>query len=101
MLLDRDVFSGDKAVTAEAVPALVVVRIAMHVVMKHARPAGLANEVPGLMCLSAQERRTRQRARLDLRAEFVAPFASSIGKIVIVRKLQADFVELIKSSRRS
>ena len=86
----------------------------MYVVMKHPRPAGLANEVPGLICLSAPEPAHAAAGAIgfpvafadpaifgERRADFVAPFASSVGKIVIARKLQADFVELIRSYRRS
>jgi len=42
MLLDRDVFSGDKPVVPETIARLIVVRIAQQVVMKRPGPAWLA-----------------------------------------------------------
>ena len=45
MLLDRDVFSGDKPVVPETVARLIVVGIAQQVVMKRPGPAWLANEM--------------------------------------------------------
>ena len=106
MLLDRNVFSRDKPVIAKAVPALVVVRIAEQVVMKRPRPSGLANEMTDLIRIAAPEAPHAAAGAIGLplafadpsvvgkrRGEFVAPLAASIGKIVVARELQADFVK--------
>jgi hypothetical protein len=114
MLLDRDVFSGGKAVIREAVTRLVVVRIAKQVVMKRSRPTRLANKMPDLISLSTPEAAHAAAGAIGLpvvfadvaivsqwRGELIAPLAASVGKVVIARKLQADFGKAHKVLLRS
>jgi hypothetical protein len=105
MLLDRDVFSGDKPVVAETLASLIIVRIAKQVVMKCPRPPRLANKMTYLIRLSVPKTSHPAAGAIGLpvtfadpavlakwRGELIAPLTASIGKIVIACKLQADFV---------
>jgi hypothetical protein len=105
MLLDRDVFSGDKAMIPKTVPRLIVVGIAKEVIMKGPRPAWLSNEMPNLIRLSIPKT-THSAAIADglplafvdatilikRRRELVAPFTASIREIVIACKLKTDLI---------
>ena len=93
MLLDRDVFSGDKAVIREAVARLIVVRIAKQIVMKGPRPTRFANKMSNLIGPSTPEAPHAAADAIGLpvvfadvaivgqrRGELVAPLSAPSGK---------------------
>ena len=103
MLFDRDIFAGNKPVIAETVSAFIVVHIAMQVVVKCPGTTGLAYEMSDFVGIPTPEATHPAAVAMGFPlaftdppviskrcSELIAPLATSIGKIWIARKLQAD-----------
>jgi hypothetical protein len=90
MLLDRDVFSGDKPVIAEPISTLVIVSIAKQVVMKRPRPTRLANEMPDLISLSAPEAAHAAAGAISLPVVFADPAVAGEWRGELIAPLAAS-----------